>query len=92
MNITAIACLPARIAARKSRFNGQPALLVRGNWASQGQWDASLGLTLYWTNLDGRFYRLIYSQRDPVHNRLSPLQGDAQAITQELIRMAESVP
>lgn len=76
---------------REVQVNGQPALLIMGAWDSQHQWDSQRGITLHWS-LDGRSYRLVYSEREPLHNELRPIAGDLEQLSQTLIRMAESIP
>jgi preprotein translocase subunit SecG len=65
------------------QINGQPALLIRGDWASVDRWDPRLAVTIYWEK-NGIYYRLGYGERKPIQ--------DMEAIIQQLIRMAESVP
>jgi hypothetical protein len=72
------------------KINGQPALLVRGFWHEQ-QWDPKRGIVIGWSK-DGHFYRLTYSQREPSHNEIVPIEGDMEAKIAELVRMAESIP
>lgn len=72
------------------QINGQPALLIRGGWDSQHQWDPQRGMAIYWI-LDGHHYRLLYAEYDSFHNELRPITADTEAIMQQLIRMAESI-
>ncbi len=77
--------------SEETMVNGQPALLVRGFWDHQGQWDPKRGITIGWIK-DGHFYRLNYDEREPSHNEIKPIEGDMEAIIKELIQMAESIP
>ena len=72
-------------------LNGQPALLIRGCWNGQNQWDMDRQLSLDWEK-DGHHYHLGYTQREPEHLEIKPITGDQDLIIQMLIRMAESVP
>jgi hypothetical protein len=72
-------------------INGKPALLIRGFWDAQGQWDSKLGISLDWIE-NGLYYRLNYFQRGAAHYEVQPIEGDMGPIIQELIRMAESIP
>lgn len=72
------------------KINGTPALLVRGFWNAQDQWDPTLGIVIGWEK-DGHFYRLTYYERESSHNTIKPIEGDMDAIINELIRMAESI-
>jgi hypothetical protein len=84
--------IPAGVdSSQEIKINGQPALLIHGNWDSQHQWDPQRGIAIYWIK-DGHDYRLIYSEREPVRNVIQPVEGDMEAITAELVHMAESIP
>lgn len=72
-------------------IQGKSALLVRGNWDSQHQWNPKLGIAIYWLR-DGHDYRLIYSERETQHNELTVIQADERTITDVLVHMAESIP
>ncbi len=71
-------------------INGQPALLVKGTWDPQGQWDPKREIVIGWIK-GGHFYRLTYNERLPVSNEIKPIEGDIEVIIRELIRMAESI-
>ena len=73
------------------QINGQPALLVRGFWNEQHEWDPQRGISIGWEKED-HFYRLTYSEREPVHNEIKPIEGDMEATLKEMIQMAESIP
>jgi hypothetical protein len=64
------------------KINGQPAVLIRGNWTSSEKWDPHGGLTVGWIK-DNHTYRLT------IH---SPLEGDTDAIVSQLVKMAQSIP
>ena len=84
--------IPAGVdSSQEIQINGQPALLIRGNWDSQHQWDPQRGIAIYWIK-DGHDYRLIYSQRGSAHNEIKPVEGYMESITAELVHMAESIP
>ena len=70
-------------------INGSPAVLVRGFWDKNHQWDSSLGIVIGW-KLDDHFYRLTYSQREPLHNEITSID-DLDSKIYELTQMAESV-
>lgn len=71
-------------------INGQPAYLVRGNWGADHQWDPRGGITIGW-QLDGCFYRLGYGQREPERFTVTSIDGDMEAILENMIKMAESL-
>ncbi|MGV8026836.1 MAG: hypothetical protein AB2L18_09785 [Anaerolineaceae bacterium] len=71
-------------------INGLPALLVRGAWDAQHQWDSRLGIVIGWEE-DGHFYRLTYYERESSQNTIKPIEGDMDIILNELIQMAESI-
>jgi hypothetical protein len=70
-------------------LQGKSALLVCGNWDSSHQWNPDLGIALYWLQ-DGHDYRLIYSEREALHNEIMPMQMDEKVVVEQLVRMAES--
>ncbi len=72
-------------------INGEPALLVRGFWDAEHQWDSQRQIMIGWVQGE-RFYRLTYSNRLPATKSLMPIEGDLEPILAELIRMAESIP
>jgi hypothetical protein len=72
-------------------INGIPALLINGWWDAQHQWDAKRGISLDW-EMNDRHYHLNYTERGPAHNEIVPIQGDMDTITEELLKMAESIP
>lgn len=65
------------------QINGQPALLIRGDWASAEQWDPTRAVTIYWEK-NGLFYRLGYRENQSIQ--------DMDAVILQLVQMAESVP
>lgn len=69
-------------------INGQPALLVRGFWNGEHQWDPDYGVVIGWEQ-DGHFYRLSYYQREPLHNELTSINEMDTKIT-ALIMIADS--
>lgn len=71
-------------------IDGTPALLVRGAWNTSHAWDMSLGITIAWEE-DGHFYRLIYSEHEPVHNELKSIERNGEELVNELTQMAESI-
>lgn len=77
--------------AEEITINGKPALLVRGFWNAQHEWDLRLGLALDWEK-DGHHYHLNYTERGSAHHEIIPMEGDTELILKELIKMAESVP
>lgn len=62
------------------KINGQPALLIRGNWNLE-KWDPYGGLTIGWVK-DELTYRL------SVH---SHLEGDINVLVSQLVKMAQSI-
>lgn len=76
--------------AEEITINGHPAYLVRGNWGADHQWDPRGGITIGW-QLDGRFYRMGYGQREPERFTVTSIDGDMDAILENLIKMAESL-
>jgi len=70
--------------------NGEPALLIRGFWNGNHEWDSRRGLLLIWDK-DGHSYRLNYFERGSIHNEIVPIEGDMDTIVAELVRMAESI-
>jgi len=87
--------IPAGVdSSEEIEINGQPALLILGNWDSHSQWewDPSRGIAIYWIQ-DGRHYRLVYSQHDPVSNQTQPIEEVMKvAVIETLLLMAESIP
>ncbi len=75
--------------AKEITINGTSALLVRGFWDSNNQWDPYLGVTIGW-KLDGHFYRLTFFQRESLHHELITIDEMDEKIS-ELILMAESI-
>lgn len=83
--------LPTGIdSAEEIQVNGQPALLIRGWWDENHNWDPTRGLALHW-KIGDIHYRLIYYQRSPVNWEIEPISGDADQVLKDLINMAESV-
>ncbi len=83
--------LPAGIdSTEEVSVKGQPALLIRGGWNASHQWDERYGMELHWQQ-NGRYYRLIWSQRAPATRALQPISGDLEQVERELLQMAESV-
>jgi hypothetical protein len=76
--------------AEEITINGQPAYLVRGDWGADGQWDPRGGITIGW-QLDGHFYRMDYGQLEPERYTVTSIDGDMDAILENMIKMAESV-
>jgi len=72
------------------KINGAPALLIRGFWDAQHQWDPKRGISLDWEK-DGQHYRLNYSERGTAHHEIVPIKGDMDKIIEELVKMAESI-
>lgn len=72
-------------------INGKPALLIRGFWNTQHQWESNRGISLDWEK-DGHHYHLNYFEKDANHNEIKPIEGDMESIIQELVKMAESIP
>jgi len=72
--------IPAGVnSSEEIEINGAPALLIRGFWDAQHQWDPQRGISLDWEK-DGRHYHLNYSERDSVHNEIAPIQGNMDEI------------
>ena len=71
--------------------NGQPALLIRGWWDPDHNWDPTRKLELHWQHKE-RYYRLIYTQRSISRWEIVPISTDIQSVVNDLIRMAESIP
>jgi hypothetical protein len=78
-------------ASEEIKINGKPALLIRGFWDENHQWDPRRGISLDWEK-EGRHYRLNYTERGMARHEIIPIQGDMGKIIEELIKMAESVP
>ena len=76
--------------SREIRIDGQAALLVTGFWDGEHRWDPKRGIMLGWVK-NGHFYRLTYSEREPLHNTIKPIEGDLDLIIADLVKMAESV-
>ena len=72
-------------------INGKPALLVRGFWDAEHQWDPQRQIVIGWMQ-DERFYRLSYTNRLPSTKSMAPIEGDLEPIIANLVRMAESIP
>jgi len=72
------------------KINGAPALLIRGFWDAQHQWDPKRGISLDWEK-DGHHYRLNYSERGTAHHEIVPIKGDMDKIIEELVKIAESI-
>jgi hypothetical protein len=82
--------IPAGVdSTREVTVNGQPALLVLGFWDDRHQWDPNRGLSLDW-EINGQHYRLEYFEREPLHNAITPITADLDAVIQTLLQMAES--
>jgi hypothetical protein len=77
--------------AEEVQVNRQPALLIRGWWNSEHNWDLTRKLELHWQHND-RYYRLIYTQRSVTRWEIEPISTDIQSVMDDLIRMAESIP
>lgn len=84
--------LPAGLgSAEEVQVSGQPALLIRGWWDENHEWDPTRKLELHWQKGD-RYYRLIYTQRSISRWEIEPITSDIDGIIRELTRMAESIP
>ena len=84
--------IPAGVnSSEEIEISGKPALLIRGSWNGQDQWDPRRAISLDWEK-DGHHYRLNYSERGPVHNEMVSIQGDMDQIIDQLVKMAESTP
>ena len=77
--------------AEEVNVNGQPALLIRGWWDPDHNWDPTRKLELHWQHKE-RYYRLIYTQRSMSRWEIEPISTDIQSVMNDLIRMAESIP
>ncbi len=75
--------------AQEVQINGQPGLLIQGNWRNGGQWDPVAGVEIHWM-LGNLHYRLIYNEY--VNNQPMDMLADPDEMASELIKMAESVP
>mgnify|MGYP000848870710 FL=1 len=69
-------------------INGQPAFLIRGAWDSDHQWDPDRKIEIGWEQ-NGRFYRLSFTQTEPVRHEMADLENVDEKID-ILIKMAES--
>jgi hypothetical protein len=71
-------------------LNGQTALLIRGGWTSDSQWNENKGLELQWLN-DGLRYDLQYYKTGD-RNEIVPFdETEVESRLDELIQIAESV-
>jgi hypothetical protein len=69
--------------------NNQPALLIRGRYDSNSQWDDNRGLEIQWLK-DGLRYDLQYSKR--IQNEIVPFEdSEIESRLNELIQIAESI-
>ena len=84
--------IPAGVdSSEEIALNGTPALLIRGFWDEQHQWNPDRQIAIDWEK-DGRHYHLAYTERDEDHYAMQPITSNQDAIIQNLIRMAESIP
>jgi hypothetical protein len=70
--------------------NGSEALLIRGFWNGDHQWDSRLGVSLEWEQ-DGHHYHLNYTERGAAHHEIIPMTADQNVIIDMLKKMAESI-
>lgn len=77
--------------AEEVQVNEQPALLIRGWWDPEQNWDPIRKVELHWQHNE-RYYRLIYTQRSKTRWEIEPITSDIQNVVEDLIRMAESIP
>jgi hypothetical protein len=76
--------------ASETSVNGQPALLIRGGWTSDQQWNDKRGLELEWLK-EGLRYDLKYVKRG-ANNEIVPFdESEIEARLDELMKIAESI-
>ncbi len=80
----------AKESASQTTVNGQKALLIRGGWTSDSQWNDNRGLELQWLTGDLR-YDLRYNKTG-ARGEIVPFDdSEVQSRLNELMKMAESI-
>jgi len=80
----------AKESASQTTVNGQKALLIRGGWISDSQWNDNRGLELQWLT-GGLRYDLQYNKTGARGEIVPFNDSEVQSRLDELMKMAESI-